>query len=513
MSHRIIGIDLGTTNSVVATLDETGKPEVITNAQGQGATPSCVFIDHDGTPIVGTEAAHRGVVEPERFIPAAKRSIGSGEPVAVIDGTEYSAAKALSFTLIELNRIAVDATGETEPTAVVSHPANFTNAQKNELTQALDLAGTKSVLEVNEPTAGLVGLGVAGQGDGLALAIDVGGGTTDVSIAEIEGTSITIKMTGGVGELGGRDFDRVLIDRALESFRDLHGQTADLTTDGAFLQDLAQRGEHVKKVLSDRPSARIVMPCGGKVLDREITREEYAEATRPLVDRVFACVDRTLCEARITMEEIRSVHFIGAQTLDPAFGAMLKDRYGRTPWPKSDPLHCVAKGNVLLAQMELEKQGYRVRSGHRVLPPIDLSTRDITSHPIGIAALNRSKQLVQSVIIPRGHPIPAKRTERFTLERPGQTEAFIRVLEGEDDRPAEECQPLGHFMLEGAEAVRDRPHHIEILFRLDHSGMLSATARDPLSGAQAEMTIDYETSRTKPKPDPKPESTTEAKAS
>lgn len=517
MSRAVAGIDLGTRKTAAAVFDAAGKPQLVTNAQGEAITRSCAFYDKDGTAIVGTEAANRGVVESDRFVVDAKRSAGTGEPVATVDGKQIFAGDVMEVVLANAKRDIESTLGEEITDVVLTRPANWTNAAKSELEGAATSIGLNAILMPSEPVAGLIGMGVAGQGDGLVLAIDVGGGTTDVSIAEVDGNDIEICMTGGVPRLGGSDFNSVLLDLALQRFEKLHGRRPDVERDGSFLQELHQQIEYSKKVLSTRPSTRIVLPCNGKVLDLEIRRDEYEPLTRHLVNEVYDCVDQTLAEAGTTMESIRAVYLIGAQTQDPAFAAMLAERYGRNPWPKSDPIYCVAKGALLMAQMELERQGHRVRSGRRVLPPIDLSAREVTSHPLGTAALNERKQLIQSVIIPKGHPIPAKRVERYALSHPGQTAAFIRVLEGEDDQPAEECQPLGHFMLEGAEAVYDREHHIEIEYRLDKNGMLSATARDPLSGAQAEMTIDYETARQKPKPepkpDPKPESTPEAKAS
>ncbi|TVQ58082.1 MAG: Hsp70 family protein [Phycisphaerales bacterium] len=488
---NIIGIDYGTHTTIAAKHDDAGTPVVISNQNGEQATLSNVYIDRDGSPLFGSEAFHLGIADPARYVQDAKRSVGSDAPVLTVDQKSFTAEDVMSLVLQEIKRSTESSLGDTVDDVVISRPANWTAAQKEELLQAARAAGLNAILLPPEPTAALFGMGVQKQGDGIVVAIDVGGGTTDVSIAEVDGNSVAIRMTNGIAELGGRDFNAVLLEWAMERFEQQFGRQPDANQDAVFIQDLVQKIEHGKRMLSKKNETRIVLPYENALFDVTASRDQYQAMTAPLVERVMDCTKKTLDDAGINTADVRAFFLIGAQTLDPAFSEALEKHFDRKPWAKSDPIFAAAKGNVLLGQLELEKDGYQVRSGTRVLPPLEMSARDITTHPIGVAALDEDKRLVQSVIIPKGTAIPSKRVERFKLAEPGQTGAHVQLLEGTDGAPRGDCQPLGHFDLDGAEAVHDRDHIIEVEFRLDKNAMLTASARDPINGATAEMTIDY----------------------
>lgn len=494
MSSTIHGIDLGTHSAIVAHLDEAGNPRVISNPQGEQMTLTNLYFDDDGRVLLGPEAGNLGLVDPSRYVKDAKRSIGSGQAVCTIDGQAYEAWELLAIVLASIAEMIEAHDGQWPQNVNTSRPANWGTGQVDELQRAAEKAGLNVTLLPLEPTAAMFGAGAHTRGDGIVVVIDVGGGTTDVSVAEVSGNSVQIMATNGIAELGGRNFNDTLEQWLFDQFEDEVGFRPEHEQHGLLIQDASQKVEHAKRMLSTKRNARMVLQCDGRLVDATIDRIEYERLTAPLVERVMDCTRETLEEAGIDPAAVREFLQIGAQNQDPAFARAIEATFGRKPWAQSvDPVFAVAKGNVLLGRLEMEKEGRQVQVGRRVLPPLNLTSRDVTSHPIGVASLDEQKRLVQSVIIPKGVAFPSTRVEQFKLAEPGQISANIELLEGPDGAEREACHRLGHFELDGIEAVHDRDHPIEIEFRLDKNAMLTATARDPVNGVTADLTIDYGT--------------------
>jgi molecular chaperone DnaK len=489
------GIDLGNSTTIVTGLDEAGNPIVIPNHDGEHAILSNIYFNEDGTRVWGNEAWNFGLLDPSRYVADAKRFIGSGKPVCTIDGRKLEAWQIQQIVLEHVWRLIEQHQGTPPDQVVISVPANYTDAQKNEVLEASRNAGLKVLRLAHEPSAALIGLGVHRRGDGLRMVIDVGGSTTDVSVGEVSGNSTHIITTNGIAKLGGQDFDAILRDWALRGYERQFGLRPDGNDLVRFRHDLAQKLEQVKRTLSTKESARVVVRSDNGMFDATLSQSDYRRMTAPLVKQVMDCVGQTLDGANIKVSDLREVLFVGGQSQDPAFAEALESRHDRKPWPHTDPLFAVAKGNMILGRLELERQGHAVQVRGRRLPPLNLATRDVTAHPIGVAVLEEGGALVNSIILPKGTPIPSDRTQRFSFAEPGQTAARVEVLQGQDGVARDACQVLGHFDLTGAQAVHDREHPVEIRCCIDRNGMLKASAFDPIGGATAEMEIAYRTDK------------------
>lgn len=487
------GVDLGTGRVKAARFDETGNPQVL-RFNGEDFLPSVVCFDQAGRRIVGTDAENQMLIEPQLGVMDWKRYMGTDSTLFRDEaGREYKAVDVEAILLEEVKTAYANATGSVLCKVVLTVPANYNDRQKEETRRAAEMAGLEVIRLGHEPTAGLVGNDVHRRGDGRYAAIDLGHGTFDCSICNCEGNSIDIRTTSGIPKCGGTDFNKALLDHVNLEFQKKHGFMIDAAAHGVAYQELHQRVVHAKHSLASRDSVTVVCSANGKVLSVPITRATFADLTATLVDQVIACVAQSLTECSLTPADIREFIPVGGGTLVPSLGEAFERHFGKPLTTHSDVHFCVAKGALMMARMELEAQGESVTVNGRRLPPVNLSTRDVTAHPIGVAAKNGDGEhvLKNSVILKKGVPMPSTKKDDFQLESPGQTEAHIRILQGPNGAAEHECLLLGHFDLKGLQPVFDKPHKIEIKLSINADGVLAASAYDPLDGTTADMTVDY----------------------
>jgi len=332
--------------------------------------------------------------------------------------------------------------------------------------------------------------------DGLRLVIDIGSSTTDISIGEKSGNTIAIKNTNGDPQLGGQDFSSKLREMVLERFEEKHGFRPDPQQHALAYQDLFHRIEQVKHSLTSREQASLVISCDGKVFNTTITREEFERITADEVQRVMACVNLTLQEAGVSKDDILEIIPVGGPSQMPMIADAVEGHFGKKPTCHCEPHFAVALGNVVAGRLDVERSGKSFDVNGYKLPPLSLSARDVTSHPIGVAVQegDDNARLVNAVILDKGALIPSTKTHRFALAMPGQTDAKIEILQGRDGALHSQCLLLGHFELTGMTAIHDRPHPIEICLKIDKNGMLNASAYDPEGGISADLDIDYRNS-------------------
>lgn len=487
MTGNVFGIDLGNSSLIIAGLGATGEPEIIPNDRGEQMTPSVVYFDESGKPIVGIQALHEGLADDDRLVADAKRHLGTDKTYTI--GRKKYRPKDILQIHLEFTAACIEAhTGQCPDLATISVPANFADDKKNEVLEGAKGAGLKVIRTPHEPSAAILGCGSHLRGDGLRMVLDIGGSTVDVSVAEIKGNNVQIITTNGLAELGGQDFNACLRDWTLDQF----DHPPNLDTEPLLRQDMYQRIEQAKITLSHKEQASIVLSHAGNMINAKITRAQYRSLTQDLRTQIMEVARATLREAQIKPDQLREILLVGGQSLDPGFCEDVEGTFGRKPWVQSNPLFAVALGNVIFARLERENQGHTVHVGSRALPPLNLSTRDVTAHPIGVAVLSPDRShLVNAVLLPKSSAIPSDRTERFKLADPGSTSANIVLVQGPEGAAIDDCLQLGHFELTGAQAVHDRDHPIEVRLCLDVNGMLSASAYDPIGGATAEMELDY----------------------
>ncbi len=487
-------IDLGDGRVKVAIPDGNGNPVTMPFSDGGLYLPSAIFFNSDGSVIYGLEALNLGLAEPERLVINWKRKMGTDQVLyRSDDGTEYRACDIARLLLEEVARNFESRTGELLTKAAISVPAIYIDSKKEQTKQAGEALDIEVVCMPHEPTAALFGNKVHDRCDGLRLVIDVGSSTTDVSIGEKSGNNIAIKNTHGDPNLGGQDFSTKLREMVLERFEQKHGFRPDAKKHPLAYQELFQRIEQVKHSLSTRDQASVVVSCEGSVFNTVITREEFERITVDELKSVMDCVDQTLKEAGVSADDILEIIPVGGPSQMPMMADAIERRFGKKPTCHCEPHFAVALGNVIAGRLEVERNGRSFEVGGAKLPPLSLSARDVTSHPIGVAVLadGNERRLINAVVLDKGVPIPSDQTHPFTLAQPGQTDAKIEVLQGKDAAPYGECLLLGHFELTGMTPVFDRPHRVDVRLKFDHNGMLNASAYDPASGISADLEIDY----------------------
>ena len=320
---------------------------------------------------------------------------------------------------------------------------------------------------------------------------DPGHGTYDVSILEVAGNSVNTRATNGVPQLGGWDFNLRIQDYVLGRFEKEHKQRPTLQTHALAMQELAGRVEQAKLSLSQREQVSVVFSCDGKLVNVPLTRKQFEQLCKDLVQKAMDCAEQTLKDAGLSAGQIRTILAVGGAAKMPMFLEAIEKRFGKKCSPTVEANFGAAYGGVYLGRSEMERQNRPVIVGGRALPPLDIFHRDVTAHPLGVAALDDQQRLVNTVILPKGAPIPSDRTVPFKLADPTQTEALIQILQGQADAPIDQCLKLGHFELKNLTPVTNGIHRVEIRMRIDRNGMLSATAYDPHCGISADLIIDY----------------------
>ncbi|MHC4541511.1 MAG: Hsp70 family protein, partial [Planctomycetota bacterium] len=424
----IPGIDAGNSRFKYAVADSAGNPKLISNRFGEPFTPSAVYFAPDGTTVIGTEALNAGFVDPSRLVVNWKRRMGTDTPLYIAeDGTVYTAGDILAILLEDAKENIEAKTGEVINEAVITVPANYTNAQTRQTMDSAVKAGMKAIYSPHEPTAAALGNDLFKRRNCTALVYDLGGGTFDVSIVRSNGSVCDIIATGGEPKIGGRDFNNRVAEKILDEFETKNGFRPSKDDDPVFFHEMTQRIEQAKISLSAQPQTQIVLFCQGKQLQMTITRDQFDSWVRDIAEKTMERTRRTVEDANLSFADIDEVYAVGGGSMMPIVVERLEQMTGKKVSKRCEP-HCAAAfGAVLAGRIEYERQGKTYTSGSVALPPPGVILHDILSHSIGVMALNEDNREICSEVLPKDTPIPSIQTKLFKLSEPNQTAVTIQI--------------------------------------------------------------------------------------
>ena len=472
---KIIGIDLGTTNSCVAVM-EGGKPVVITNAEGMRTTPSVVAFTKTGERVVGEPAKRQAVTNADKTISSIKREMGTDYKVT-IDDKKYSPQEISAMILQKLKSDAENYLGEKVTEAVITVPAYFNDAQRQATKDAGKIAGLDVKRIINEPTAAALSYGLDNENEQRIMVYDLGGGTFDVSIIEIGDGVIEVLSTAGDNRLGGDDFDNVITQYMLDDFKAKEG--VDLSTDKMAMQRFKEAAEKAKKELSSSTTTNINLPFitataeGPKHFEMNLTRAKFNELTAHLVERTATPVSKALNDAGLNDSELSKVLLVGGSTRIPAVQDKVKQLTGKEPFKGINPDECVAIG----ASIQGGKLAGDAGAG-------DILLLDVTPLSLSIETMGG----VATKLIERNTTIPTKKSQIFSTAEDNQTAVDIHVVQGERQF-ARDNKTLGQFRLDGIPPARRGVPQIEVTFDIDANGIVNVSAKDLGTGKEQHITI------------------------
>lgn len=478
---KIIGIDLGTTNSCVAVM-EGGDAVVIPNAEGNRTTPSVVAFSKDGERMVGQVAKRQAITNPDRTVISIKREMGTDYKVD-IDGKKYTPQEISAMILQKLKADAEAYLGETVTEAVITVPAYFTDSQRQATKDAGRIAGLEVKRIINEPTAAALAYGVDKETAQKVMVYDLGGGTFDVSILDIDDGVIEVLATAGNNRLGGDDFDKCIMDWMAAEFKKTEG--VDLTGDKVAMQRLKEAAEKAKIELSGVTSTAINLPyitadaTGPKHLDLTLTRAKFDQLTAHLVEATAGPVRQAMSDAGLTGSDISKVLMVGGSSRIPAVQEMVKKLTGKDGFKGINPDECVAMGAA-------------IQGGVLVGDVKGLLLLDVTPLSLGIETMGG----VMTKLIERNTTIPAKKSQIFTTAADNQTSVEVHVLQGEREM-AQYNKTLGRFNLDGIAPARRGVPQIEVTFDIDANGIVNVSAKDLGTGKEQHITITSSTNMSK----------------
>ena len=470
---KIIGIDLGTTNSCVSVI-EGGEAVVIPNAEGARTTPSVVAFSKDGERMVGNVAKRQAITNPERTIASIKRHMGSDYKVN-IDGKAYTPQEISAIILQKLKSDAESYLGDKVTEAVITVPAYFTDAQRQATKDAGKIAGMEVKRIINEPTAAALAFGIDQENDQKVMVYDLGGGTFDVSIIEMGDGVQEVKATAGNNHLGGDDFDKKIMDWLVAEFKKEQG--IDLSGDKMAMQRIKEAAEKAKIDLSGMTTAQISLPfitadaTGPKHMETTLSRAKFNEMTADLVEATMGPVRQAMSDSGLTMNDIDKILLVGGSTRIPAVQEAIKKFSGKEPFKGINPDECVAMGAALQGGV----LGGDVKG---------LLLLDVTPLSLGIETMGG----VNTVIIERNTTIPTKKSQIFSTAADNQTSVEVHVLQGEREF-AKDNKTLGMFHLDGIMPARRGVPQIEVTFDIDSNGIVHVSAKDLGTGKEQHISI------------------------
>ena len=483
MEEKIIGIDLGTSNSAAAVM-VGGKPTIVPAAEGVSiggkAVPSYVAFTKDGQVLVGEPARRQAALNPETTVQAIKRKMGTDYTVSMF-GKTYTPQQISGFILRKIKNDAEAFLGQKVSKAVITVPAYFNDAQRQATKDAGEIAGLEVVRLINEPTAAAFAYGLdKTEGEHKILVFDLGGGTLDVTIMDFGGNVFTVASTSGDTQLGGTDMDNALLNYVAEDFHSQNG--IDLRVDKMAMQRLREGVEKAKVELSTTFETTINLPfitadaSGPKHLVMPITRAKLESLVQPIIDRCREPVNRAVADAGLTPQQIDRIILVGGPTRMPVVQKFVESYFGKTPERGVDPMECVAMGAAIQGGI----MGGEVKSGMVLV--------DVTPLTLGIETLGG----VVTEMIKRNTAVPISKTQTFTTASDSQTQVEIHVLQGE--RPmAKDNMSLGRFILDGIAPARRGEPQIEVSYDIDANGIVHVTAKDKATGKEQHITIENAT--------------------
>lgn len=479
---KAIGIDLGTTNSVVSVM-EGGKPVVITNPEGSRLTPSVVGFTKTGERLIGQLAKRQAVSNPDRTIASIKRHMGEKDYKVSIDGKDYTPPEISAMILQKLKADAEAYLGETVTQAVITVPAYFNDSQRQATKDAGKIAGLDVLRIVNEPTAASLAYGVDKGGEHTVLVFDLGGGTFDVSILELSEGMVEVKATSGDTHLGGDDFDHAVMNWMVEEFKNENG--IDLSADKMSAQRLLEAAEKAKIELSSMMETPINLPfitadaTGPKHLDLKLTRAKFDELTHDLVERTMGPTRQAMSDAGLSPSDIDKVLLVGGSSRIPAVQEAIKGYFGKEPDRSVNPDECVSIGAA-------------IQAGIIVGEVKDMLLLDVTPLSLGIETLGG----VSTKLIERNTTIPVRKSQIFSTAADNQPSVDIHVLQGEREMAAGN-KTLGRFELSDIPPAPRGVPRIEVAFDIDANGIVHVSAKDLGTGKEQKITIQSDSGMSK----------------